>query len=670
MRLVDKYFGKIIWILTGICFAAAGSLMWISGSFDLNRFYHAGEVYDVSKSNLKLSGNYDVDYNAEEHVFTVQSEVASKVFVISEGKWKYIYLSASQAGEDGIDVSLVCYNTDNTVVYEADIRISEGDNLFTVPDVRYSRINLNFLQKEGASFGIDQIQFRTTPPIFSRSRFFKYFLFLFVCFLLASGSVFLVFRKKLRKWSWYAPLEELQKLFLYIGTAGERFDRICSDRTKRRIRSGLFCFIILFMQAVFIRKMYFSRNTYRFVVLVCMAALTAIALLCWERPLQKLNWKNKLSVSWLWLWILAAISNFIVEKRFAYTGAGMLLIVGFLFFMWGNMQRREELLGDFIRGILWSFYPNLIFAYLFRPYLPAYRYMGSSYSPGIYALYLLFVWIAFLSRLDFDIWKKKVLGKDLFYIFMLGICANLLWKTQSISSIVPAALAALIFSFKLWKNRKQVKLIGIMLYLVLFGVGYSANAYGIYYIPRMVNAEVKFTNDRYQDTVTDHPFLITVKASEGITANRILYKLKTSASLEELTTGRTLFWKAYLRELNLWGHKKHAEFMGSTHMPHNGFVAIMYWYGIFAIVPYLVMVCYQLWYAVRYFKRHIREKTYSFFVLSNAVACTLLLFVENVEIPFGWLCWYCMYLVMGLYFDDEQECREWTGKTPGGGEEF
>ena len=107
MRLVDKYFGKIIWILTGICFAAAGSLMWISGSFDLNRFYHAGEVYDVSKSNLKLSGNYDVDYNAEEHVFTVQSEVASKVFVISEGKWKYIYLSASQAGEDGIDVSLV-----------------------------------------------------------------------------------------------------------------------------------------------------------------------------------------------------------------------------------------------------------------------------------------------------------------------------------------------------------------------------------------------------------------------------------------------------------------------------------------------------------------------------------------------------------------------------------
>lgn len=89
-------------------------------------------------------------------------------------------------------------------------------------------------------------------------------------------------------------------------------------------------------------------------------------------------------------------------------------------------------------------------------------------------------------------------------------------------------------------------------------------------------------------------------------------------------------------------------------MPHNGFIQILYRYGIFAIVPYLLMVLFNSWFAIRYFRRNLFEKKYAFFVLSNMVCCNMLLLVENLERPFVWICWYGMYVVMGVYFDDEK----------------
>ena len=53
MPVIDKYFSKIAWILTSICFAAAGAMMLICGSFNLDRFYDVGEVYDVPEDILK-----------------------------------------------------------------------------------------------------------------------------------------------------------------------------------------------------------------------------------------------------------------------------------------------------------------------------------------------------------------------------------------------------------------------------------------------------------------------------------------------------------------------------------------------------------------------------------------------------------------------------------------
>ena len=650
MRFIDKCFGKIAWILTGICFAAAGAMMLISGSFNLDRFYDVGDVYDVAKTNIKLNGNYDIEYDALKNVHTVISEDAEKVVVVNEKKWNYIYLSLSNISSGHFDTDITCYDKNNTLVYQTEISFTEGGNLISIPNIKYMSFHINFHEQVGLSFCIDQIQFRKTLPIFSKSKFVQYFFVLLAAFLFCTGVIWVCMKKNLKKFSWYTPVNVMQAMFLYVGKAGEKVAQKISIKKRGFIRSGIFCFLFLFMQSMYIIGLTKYRP-YRYVLLICIIGIVCIALLCWEKPLKYLNWKNHLVESWLILWVIAGVSDIVVQKRFMYVSYSMIFIVGFLFFMWGNMERREVLLKDFIRGTEWSFFFNVLFCYLFRPYMPGYRYLGGAFEPGYFAMYLLIVWISFLTELDFNIKDKRVFGKDLCYIFVLGICGNLIWKTQTISAMLPAVLAAFVFSFRLWKNRKQVRFRGIVFYLVLFYIGYLLNGYCIYHIPRQLNTEIKFEQDLYLDTVTEHPFMITVKAEENGTTNRILYKLKTSYSLEELTTRRTLYWKAYLRDMNLWGHKRYAQFWGEGHMAHNGLLAIMHRYGVFAGIPYILMLLFNMGYAWRGFRKHLFEERYAYFILVDMICCYALLLVENLELPFCWLYWYSLYIVMGIYFE-------------------
>lgn len=655
MRLIDRYFGKAVWILTGVCFAVACSMMLISGSFNLDRFYDVGDVYDGYRATYMPSGNYGIDYNAEDEILTVTSESAAKDIAVLEGNWRYIYIFFPDINRGSFDTTVSCYNGNETPNYQMQITLKEGTNLIEFPaDIKYNWVSFVIANQQGLSFQMDKLQFRERAPVFSKSRFAKSVAFFFGGFLFTTGILFLCIKRKVVRWDWYGPVHGLQTIFLYIGKVSAWISSRCPEQKRGRIRSGIFCLLFLFMQALFVLNLNNSK-TYPYLGVICASGIVGVALLCHEGTLKYLNWKNPLSASWFGLWILGIVSEFIVQKRFAYVGYHMIFAVGFLFFMWGNMKQRKVLLGDFIRGIKWSFIPNLLFCYLFRPYKPGYRYLGGAHEPGYFAMYLLFVGIAFLCEMDFNIKEKAILIKDVAYIFALGVCVNLIWRTQTMTAIVAMGATALIFSFKLWKRRKQVKIFGLAFYLFVFCAGYLINESCIYHIPRQVNAEIKFERDLYLDTVTEHPFTLTVRASvQQETIDRIFYKLKKVTSLETLTTGRTLYWKAYARQINLWGHKGNAVFMGASHKAHNGLLDIMHRYGIFAAVPYILMLLFNLWYAWRYFRRHLSENKYAYFVLAGMCCCNLILLVENLEMPFCWVYWYVLYIGMGVYFDDEK----------------
>lgn len=658
MQLIDKFYGKLVWVMTGFLFAVAVSLMLISGTFHLDRFYDVGKVYDIPKSSIMETLNDTMSYDQIEQTWVVNSENAIKNFVLldTKGGWNYIYISLSNLNEADLNVRFDFYDSNEMLLCQASSTLLEGDNVLETPNSQFSRLDIVLENQAGVTFRIDKLQLREKAPIFSMERFVGYTIPLFVAFLLITGIVFRLFKNRMSQFSWYAPVHGLQKLFIYVGGYGEKLSLKYADEKKGLMRSGLFAFIFLLMQISFIFNFYNTNAGFRYLALMCVCALIGISFLCWEKTLHHLNWNNKFVLSWFSLWGLSVLSDIVVIKRYAYMGYIMVFVIGFLFFMWGNMEHREWLIRDFVRGIQWTFLPNLLFCWFFRPYISGYRYMGSSYSPGVFALYVLFVWLAFLAELTFEYKKRGNFAKDCVYVAVLGICGSFLWKTQSISSLLPAALAVLIFSLKFWLKRRECKWYRLPILFLTFVVGFMINSYCIYNIPRMLGTEIKFEKDFYLDTVTEHPFTLTVQAAEEGNENRILYKLKTSTSLETLTSGRTLYWKAYLRDMNLWGHRSKAYLLGAYRMPHNGYIAIMYRYGIFAVIPYILMVLYNLCYAVRYFWRHLYEdKKYSFFVLAVMLCCVFLLFVENLELPLGWLCWYGMYIIMGVYFDDEKK---------------
>ncbi|MBO5372844.1 MAG: hypothetical protein J6A75_08995 [Lachnospiraceae bacterium] len=652
MRFIDKFYGKFVWILTGFLFAFAFACMVISGTGSLEKFYGGGEVYDVRRNFLKQNWNTDMLYDEMEMAWKVEKDYAIKHTEVSLGKWEYVYMSLARVNQESFDATIVCYDMNSNVVYSEPVNLKEGHNLLTIPGAEYNRMDICVENQAGLTFDIEKLQFRKTPPFFSMKPFVGMFFAFFAAFMFVTGLLYGIFKKRIHKISWYVWIDRLQSIFVYVGNSGEILAEKYSKQSRSRFRTILFTILILGMQVAYILR--WNKKYFQYVALFFIIIMLLIALLCWEKPLKHLNWKNGLVLSWSVVWILSIISDFILKKRYGCLGYCMLFGMGFVFFMWGNMKHREELLLNFFRGIEWNFLIITLYCYLFRPWLPGYRYSGYNTGPNGFAMYILFVLMAILAQMQFSVKNKSLLKNDILRVVALGMCVCFMWKTQSVTSLMLAVLVALIYSFKAWINRKNIGILGIVLYLGLFVVGFSVNDFGVYHVSRALNLEIKYDNDFYVDTVTDHPFMINVKAAEPGNDNRILYKLRTSTSLDELTTGRTKYWKAYLRDMNLWGHKNNPYFYGKRQAAHNGILAMMHRYGIFTAVPYVLMLIYNVYFACGYFIRHWKEKKYAFFVFTSMLVTGGILMVENLETPFVLLSWYGLYFVMGVYFDGEK----------------
>ena len=80
-----------------------------------------------------------------------------------------------------------------------------------------------------------------------------------------------------------------------------------------------------------------------------------------------------------------------------------------------------------------------------------------------------------------------------------------------------------------------------------------------------------------------------------------------------LFRSRTLYYLDYIREMNLFGHYYHAKNWGDYIYPHNGVLEIMYRYGIFAGIPYVIMVAVSFWYGFMYARKKSNYTAYKIF---------------------------------------------------------
>ena len=340
--------------------------------------------------------------------------------------------------------------------------------------------------------------------------------------------------------------------------------------------------------------------------------------------------------------------------------------MGFFYFMWNNMKDREEILRNFRKALELWFWINVPYCYLFEPYTGV-RYLGASKNPNEWAMYLIFALAAFLSEVELE--EESIRGKKLIkkiiYFSAIGMILDFILKTGSSSGLIPALLMIGYYVFKQMKDLTKKNngkilgrcggyfLVGSMAVILMMGVNDIAL--------KKVSFGLGITKEA-QVAIEDENDLLgmVVNAAEEsemdfLKNNRVVQKVLNSASLEDFTTGRNLYWMGYLREMNLWGHENNPVMWGKRRTAHNGLIAIIYRYGIFSAVPYLLMIGYYLLFAVKY-KEKINQKTkMQYFILSITGSVGILLFMENVEYPFHYINWYNLYLVMGIYFGNKPQ---------------
>lgn len=110
-------------------------------------------------------------------------------------------------------------------------------------------------------------------------------------------------------------------------------------------------------------------------------------------------------------------------------------------------------------------------------------------------------------------------------------------------------------------------------------------------------------------------------------------------------------WKCYFTELNLIGHSQQPNSAGRQVYAYNGFLELVYRYGIFILLPYSILL-YSMWTEGKKMLVHRERKmqTVEKILLGIEIVFAVALFTTNVEIPFLSPIWILFYLHIGYFF--------------------
>lgn len=654
--------------MIGILISMAGSAMLISGSFNLNKFYDAGAVYDIFSLDLQIPG-VGMVYNYQKDYFEIQQEESEKAISISpkqQGKWNYIYINVSQPAEQILDCRITYTDKTGNIVGEKQQNLVSGRNVIISEDISYCNIVLKFPKQTGKTFALEKLQFREQEDTFSMKKAAVAFAVLQICYyvILLTG---IWIKKKIGRnfrFSVYPFVEKLQLLFIktgdYLGKAAGNW----KEAAKRRGRTGIFVFLFFYMQIAAIKSSYISIKWFKYHMYVCVLAMLLLCVFSWEKPLHKLNWNHRFVRVWFGFWMLAMISEFIVPKRFAYQGIIMILVMGLFYFVWNNRSDREEILRNFRKALELWFWINVPLCHLLSPFSESMRYTGMSKNANIWAMYMVFVLAAFLSEAESSLREtgRKKWIKGIGSFAAVGIIWDFVIKTGSSSGMIPMLLMIGLWGMRqlkwIWKEQNRWKKAGYVLVgIVIVICSGRADDWGLRTIAGRTGSGIVVEQEESvlssSDSFRLDFFAIKAQAAENLEENRVIQKFIKSASLEEFTSGRTLFWRGYIREMNLWGNEFAPMLWGSHRSPHNGMIAIMYRYGIFSLIPYVIILLYYMKYSLTYREKRRKKSGIEFFIKAISISVVLLVMMENVEFPFYYFSWYALYLVMGIYFGNE-----------------
>ena len=621
------------------------TMMHIGGSSNPQDFLQAGNVYDFPASDLVKSSSTWL-YNENEGYYAVTDKKAINKYLLDgkERQWKYLYITLSDLNVDELNGELYYYDKKNEKVAEQSIALHEGQNIIILLEGQsMHRMAFCLRDETGSVFSVDSMQLRTTINGFSVGRFLKVWGVVFVVGMLVLAGIS----------CWQRRYHKCNNISLgrSFGTAvqtvyqtvGNRFGPLVGGRLGRKQADDLrvFCFsgMLIWMFAGNAAGWNRDENGYKYYFAVYSIFLLAVALISWERKLRQIHFRPWLAGPWLGLGLYMAVSDFVVLKDVKFAGYVLIFVMGFLVFVWNQMERREQLIRCLFWALEFTFAVGICFCLFFRPRHEQIAYNGLFPNSEQNAMYALLMLAVFLAEL---VMGERNRGINAWYAAGVGTACYLLAVTEE-PFFCAVGIAMLLFSF-------LYALVSKKTFFVFFGIGKTMAALfvagiavcGVHFLlpwlPGQLSLGVEFADEVYLTTASEEelPFVeVRMKAYEG--------ELRERDDLERMTVYRN-----YIRRWNLFGNNGMESVFRKETPPYSSYIGLAYRYGLFILVPYCLYQICVVGSGVRALK-YKKYGQYGYFTVLLATACILLGLVQNVEslffLPWG----FCFYLLPWLW---------------------
>lgn len=611
-----------VWLMTGLILSSALAFLWHgNGRINQRNFWSNGAFYDFGSEELR-AGTESCPYVGDG--FLVNGDNGKLWFEINSDveRWQEMAFELKNISSGAMNWRISFLNEQMEGIYTTDVIANEGWNyVYLGIESKVFALQIEILGQPGVEFSINAAKLCQKSAIFDSKRFLWKIVWIFYKYLFLSAILYVF-----KSYGWYLWIEITQKIYIAMGDrAGAYFHRRFSGRTRKRLRAGLFG--IIFLLLVPLNLSYGIRDTItaRYYILGIMAGIVLAVLLAWEKPLKKINWKNPMAGCWFALCALLIFSDILIKKDIPYAGFFLWAVFGFMFFVWQNTGKYDSLLRDVTQGLIYTLPVIAFYCLVFREKKPGVLYNGCFSNSESMALYMMGVWIAFLIKMNGEI-QKKFCSRLRILLYEAGFFLSLyyLYCTRSTLCLSVVLVVSMIWLWRQIKNWKRVRrCVAWMLVSFVVSVGIVGSVYyGGQFLPSKLGTDIVYENETYG----------SVQRREDSEILRWLEYEKMQGR------DKDLIWKNYIRNLNLTGHDAPLIIFRKWAGASNLILDMMYYYGVFVLIPYLPLLAGGIWYA---------WKKKDFLNLAVVISFEALSMVTNLGQMFLQPLWFLFYFGLG-----------------------
>lgn len=656
-RIIRK---TLLLSVIGIILSLSVASMYSSGTWNLDKFYDVGEVFDTWNLN---------DAPA------VSCSLPSK-----KNNWNYLYLHASGIGERPLSVRIVFYDKLWNWLKEDVRELTDGENEILLNEIgleglKYKNVAIVNLEGQEAPCMVYRAQFREFPEYFSWRKFAAAF-----CLVLAAyGIAAFIICKKLgarekpeeSRGTMDLVLENIQRVYWKVFEGiPEKVQRIPEyQKSAYRVE----CLVFLFFNSLMMTKFGNYQNGLQYQgYMVLQSALLLIWCMVSLKPVPRFCHFHKwFLAAWGSMCILMCISDFIVDKKFSHLGVWMLLVFGVVFWGWANVDAPATILRELEKAVEVIFLVFCLYCVLFEPYNGLVAYIGMTTNQNTLGEFATIVLPVFCSMLDELFYQENKWKSIFFKTLELLLAGYLLFISTCRASEVSAVLCLILFSAKIkmnLKNKQYMKNVAVFCVTVaIASVPFIKVAdWGIKNIPTILKTDISTGVQTVgsQDVLArENTPIVYAKAGQEQVIEKIKQQKEFAVKYRKVdiwTNYRISIWKTYIEHLNLWGHYGNEMVYSPTRNikigAHNMFLTIMYRYGVFMLIPYLASVCIMVGFGIKYMVRNGKTAgNCSFLPLGLGSAYIISAMFGNIEQPMRYIPWIVFYFLMGFcasYSDD------------------